>query len=148
MGEFHERVDIQTIGNIHHLSHQAETDRTTSKEWVVKLIIALWDHLHQIWTFWNGVLHENNQGHIARYKVEALQWKIELVWDRYNLQQGRIYTTTQGHFQQREIINNLRHDSKACWTTMATLYLVETENTTALGNPRLETFFVWRSGIG
>jgi hypothetical protein len=36
----------------------------TSKEWGAKLIIALWDHLHQIWTFRNGVLHENNQGHI------------------------------------------------------------------------------------
>jgi hypothetical protein len=44
-------------------------------------------------------------------------------------------TTLQGHFQQREIINNLRHDSKACWTTPATLYLDKTENTTALGAP-------------
>jgi hypothetical protein len=37
-----------------------------AKEWAVKLIIALWDHLHWIWTFRNGVLHENNQGRIAR----------------------------------------------------------------------------------
>jgi hypothetical protein len=56
------------------------------KEWAAKLIIALWDHLHRIWTFRNGVLHENNQGHIARYKVEALQRKIEVVWGRYNVQ--------------------------------------------------------------
>jgi hypothetical protein len=56
-----------------------------AKEWAVKLIIALWDHLHRIWTFRNGVLHENNQGCIARYKVEAIQRKIEVVWDRGNV---------------------------------------------------------------
>jgi hypothetical protein len=56
-----------------------------TKEWAAKLIIALWDHLHQIWTFRNGVLHENNQGQIARYKVEALQRNIEVVWGRYNV---------------------------------------------------------------
>jgi hypothetical protein len=31
-----------------------------AKEWVAKLIITLWDHLHRIWTFRNGVLHEDN----------------------------------------------------------------------------------------
>jgi hypothetical protein len=31
MGEFHERADIQTMGNIHRLPHQAETDRPPSK---------------------------------------------------------------------------------------------------------------------
>jgi hypothetical protein len=56
------------------------------KEWAAKLIIALWDHLHRIWTFRNGVLNKNNQGHIARYKVEALQRNIEVVWGRYNVQ--------------------------------------------------------------
>jgi hypothetical protein len=118
------------------------------KEWAAKLIIALWDHLHRIWTFRNGVLHENNQGCIARYKEEALQRNIEVVWDIYNVQQGRMDATLQGHFQQREIINNLRHDSKACWTALATLYLDETENTTTLVNPGLDTFLVGRSGIG
>jgi hypothetical protein len=119
-----------------------------AKEWAAKLIIALWDHLHRIWTFRNGVLHENKQGHIARYKVEALQRKIEVVWGRYNVQQGRMDATPQGHFQQQEIIYNLRHDIKACWTALATLYLDETENTTALVNPGLETFLVRRSVIG
>jgi hypothetical protein len=112
------------------------------KERAAKIIIALRDHLHWIWTFRNGVLHENNQGHIVRYKVEELQRNLEVVWDRYNAQQERMDTPLQGHFQQREIINNLRHDSKACWTTLATLYLDEIENTTALGNPGLETFLV------
>jgi hypothetical protein len=64
------------------------------------------------------------------------------------MQHGRVDTTLQGQLQQREIINNLRHASKACWTTLATLYLDEIENTTALGNPGLETFLVRRSGIG
>jgi hypothetical protein len=97
-----------------------------AKEWAVKLIIGLWDRLHRIWTFRNGVLHEDHQGRIARYKVEALQRKIEVVWDRYNLLQGRMDTALQGHIQHREIINDLRHDSKARWTTFATLYLDET----------------------
>jgi hypothetical protein len=110
-------------------------------------VVLLWDHLHRIWTFRNGVLHENNQGRIAHCKLEALQRKIEVVWDRYNVQQGRMETTLQGHLQQWDIINKLRHNSKACWT-LATLYLDETENTTALGNPGLETFLMWRSGIG
>jgi hypothetical protein len=37
-----------------------------------------------IFPYRNGVLHEKKQGHIARYKVEALQRKIEAVWGRYN----------------------------------------------------------------
>jgi hypothetical protein len=118
------------------------------KEWAAKLFNALWDHLHQIWTFMNGVLHQDNQGRMARYKVEALQRKIEVVWDRYNVLQGRMDTTLQGHFQQREIINNLRHDSKARWTTLAALYLDKTENKTAFDNPGMETFLVRCSGIG
>jgi hypothetical protein len=48
--------------------------------------------------------------------------------------------TLQVHFQQRKIINNVRQDIKACWTTLATLYLDNTENTTALCNPGLEAF--------
>jgi hypothetical protein len=79
---------------------------------------------------------------------KALQRKIEVVWGRYNVQQGRMDATLQGHFQQREIINNLRHDSKAYWTALATLYLDKTEITTALVNPGLETFLVRRFGIG
>jgi hypothetical protein len=47
-------------------------------------------------------------------------------------------TTLQGYFQQQEIINNLRHDSKACWATMATLYLDDTEDRTAFGNPGVD----------
>jgi hypothetical protein len=31
LGENHEKVDIWTIGNVHRLSHQAKTDRATSK---------------------------------------------------------------------------------------------------------------------
>jgi hypothetical protein len=119
-----------------------------AKEWAVKLIIALWDHPHQIWTFRNGVLHEDNQGRIARYKVEALHRKIQVVWDRYNVLQGRMDTTLQGNFQQREIIKKLRHDSKACSTTLATLHLDETEDKTSFGNPGMETFLVRCSSIG
>jgi hypothetical protein len=119
-----------------------------AKEWAAKLIIALWDHLHQTWTFRIGVLPENNQGRIARYKVEALQREIEVVWDRYNVQQGCMDATLQRHFQQQEIINNLRHDSKACWNDLATLYLDERENTTSLVKPGLEIFLVQRYGIG
>jgi hypothetical protein len=74
---------------------------------VASKVIVLWDNLHRIWTFRNGVLHEDNQGRIARYKVGALHRKIEVVWDRYNVLQGRMDTTLQGHFQQWEIINNL-----------------------------------------
>jgi hypothetical protein len=66
------------------------------KEWSAKLIISLWDHLHQIWTFRYGVLHENNQGHISRYKVEALQRKIEVLWVRYNVQKWLMDATLQG----------------------------------------------------
>jgi hypothetical protein len=55
----------------------------------------------------NGVLYEDNQGRISRYKLEALQRKIEVLWDKYNVLQGRMDKALQGHFQQRDIINNL-----------------------------------------
>jgi hypothetical protein len=117
-------------------------------KWAAKLIISLWDYLHWIWTFKIGVLHQDNQGLIARYKAEELYWKVEVVWDRYNVLQGHMDTTIQGQFQHQEIINNLHNDSKACWTTLATLYLDETETRTAFGNPGMDTFLVRRSGIG
>jgi hypothetical protein len=108
-----------------------------TKELAEKLIIALWDPLHQIY-IQKWVLDEDNQGRISRYKVEALQRKVEGVWDRYNKLQGRMDTAHQGHFQQWEIINNLRYDSKACWTTLPTLYLDKIENRTAFDNPGME----------
>jgi hypothetical protein len=108
-----------------------------SKEWAAKLIIALWGHLHRIWTFRNGFLHEDNQGCISRYRVEALQRKIDVVWNSYNVLEGRMDTTLQGHFQQRDIFNNLRHDKKSCWTTLATLCLDKKENRKAFGDLEL-----------
>jgi hypothetical protein len=96
MGEFHERwIFRQWETNMAFHIRQKQIG-LPEKEWAVKLIIALWDHLHRIWTFRNGVLHENNQGHIAHCKVEALQLKIEAVWGRYNVQQGRMDATLQG----------------------------------------------------
>jgi hypothetical protein len=32
------------------------------------------------------------------------------------------------HFENRETIKNLRQDSKACWVTLAVLFLDETEH--------------------
>jgi hypothetical protein len=51
------------------------------------------------------------------------------------------------HFDNRERIENLRHDSKACWVTLAVLVLDETEHMTSNTFP-LESFLEIRLGVG
>jgi hypothetical protein len=53
----------------HHL--QNKNIKLPKDEWGGKLIIALWENLRRVWNFLNGVYHAENNGQIARYKLEA-----------------------------------------------------------------------------
>jgi hypothetical protein len=47
-------------------------DHGKSKDWSARLIGGLWEHLKRVWQFWNNIYHQDNEGTIARYKLEAL----------------------------------------------------------------------------
>jgi hypothetical protein len=53
----------------HHLQNKGI--KLPKDEWAAKLIIALWEHLQRVWNFCNGVYHADNNGQIARYKLES-----------------------------------------------------------------------------
>jgi hypothetical protein len=60
----------------YHLQHS--NMKLSKREWPVKLIITLWDHLLWIWTFRNGVVQEKNNEQTTHYKVEELVRKIDV----------------------------------------------------------------------
>jgi hypothetical protein len=132
----------------HHVRHNSIG--IARKEWAVKFIIALWDHLHRIWTLRNGVYHADAQGTMTLYKTEAqaLERKTDQIWATHEELQSRLQGFQETHFQQRETKDRLMYNSKSSWATPALLYVVETETRTALGSAPLETFLVRRSGIG
>jgi hypothetical protein len=54
-----------------------------SNDWSAKFIGGLWDHLKRMLQFRNNIYHHDNQGHIARYKREALDKDMDQIWARH-----------------------------------------------------------------
>jgi dGTP triphosphohydrolase len=88
-------------------------------------IIALWEHLRQVWNFHNGVYHAENRGRIARYKLEAQLRAMATTWERHQELQGILKTFQHQHFYDHERIANLHYASKHCWNGLAKLFLDE-----------------------
>jgi hypothetical protein len=53
------------------------------KDWSEKFIGGLWGYLKRMWHLWNDVYHQDNQGNITRYKLEALYRDTENIWARH-----------------------------------------------------------------
>jgi hypothetical protein len=51
-----------------------------SKDWSAKFIAGLWEHLKRLWQFRNDIYHQDNEGTIARYKLEGLEREMEKLW--------------------------------------------------------------------
>jgi hypothetical protein len=43
-----------------------------SKDWPTKFIGGLWEHLKRLWQLRKDIYHQDDEGTIARYKLEAL----------------------------------------------------------------------------
>jgi hypothetical protein len=44
-----------------------------SNDLSAKFTGGLWEHLKRLWQFWNDIYHQDNEGTIARYKLESLE---------------------------------------------------------------------------
>jgi hypothetical protein len=95
------------------------------QEWATKLILALGDHIYRVWTFRNTVHREDNQGRVARYKEEALERRMDIIWSKQDGLRERLHKFQRTHFNDREKITKLRYESKRCWANLAELYLEE-----------------------
>jgi hypothetical protein len=54
-----------------------------SQDWSAKFIGGLWEHLKRLWQFRNDIYHQDNEGTIARYKIEALERDMEKLRARH-----------------------------------------------------------------
>jgi hypothetical protein len=107
----------------HHLA--SSNIKKYYQEWSTKLILALWEHIYRVWTFWNTVHHEDNQGRVARYKEEALARIMDIIWQKKDKLMDRLHEFQSTHFNERDKITNLRYESKRYWANLAELYLEE-----------------------
>jgi hypothetical protein len=98
-----------------------------SKDWSVKFIRGLWDHLKRICKFRNDTYHQDNQGNIARYKLEALDRDMEQIWAQHTELLPKLQDFQKQHFDRRKRIMDLRYESRKCWATLTTLYLHDAE---------------------
>jgi enoyl reductase-like protein len=92
-----------------------------SKDWLAKFIGGLWDHLKRQWQFRNDIYHQENQGTIARYKLEALERDMEKLWARHTELLPKLNNFQKQHFDRRQHIMDLRYEIKKCWATLVTL---------------------------
>jgi hypothetical protein len=83
-----------------------------SQDWSAKYIGGLWEHLKRLWQFRNDIYHQDNEGTIARYKLEALERDMEKVWARYIELLPKLWDFQKQHFDRRQRIADLRYESK------------------------------------
>jgi hypothetical protein len=84
--------------------------------------------LKRLWKFRNDIYHQDNEGKIARYKLEALERDMEKVWARHIELLPKLRDFQKQHFNRRQRIMDLRNESTKCWATLAKLYLDDAEN--------------------
>jgi hypothetical protein len=83
-----------------------------SKNWSAKNIGRLWEHLKHLWQFRNDIYHQDNEGTIARYKLEALESEMEKLWTRYIELLPQLWDFQKQNFDKRQRIVDLRYESK------------------------------------
>jgi hypothetical protein len=119
-------------GHMSHKWQQFATAHIRSKkldlraqEWGPKLITALWDHSIRIFNFRNEAFHGDANTQVKRYKLEELEREKARLRDRHTELQPILHRFQQKHFEYPDTVNNLRYDSKKCWTALAKLFLDE-----------------------
>jgi hypothetical protein len=95
-------------------------------ECVTKLIMALWDNLHRIWTYRNTRFHKKDNETILLVTKER-RWT-----DGYT-QYGKKRASVRDnmlpfqarHFANRRTVENLHYERKRCWANLAEMYTEE-----------------------
>jgi hypothetical protein len=80
-----------------------------SKDWSTKFIGGLWEHLKCLWQFRNSIYHQDNEGTIARYKLEARDMDMEKLWERHTELLPKLRDFQKQHFDMRQCIADLRY---------------------------------------
>jgi hypothetical protein len=119
-----------------------------SKDWPEKLIGGLWEPLKRLWQFRNDIYHQDNEGTIARYKLEALEREMEKLWTRHSELLPRLWVFQKKHLDRIQRIADLRYEIKRCWATLAKLYLDDAETNRPGNHSDIEQNIGWRTGVG
>jgi hypothetical protein len=70
------QMDRQWIAYVK-LHIENENIKLQAKEWAPKMILALWDHMLQLWQYQSEALHKDDIKREAQFKVEAIYRDIE-----------------------------------------------------------------------
>jgi diadenosine tetraphosphatase ApaH/serine/threonine PP2A family protein phosphatase len=116
-----------------------------SKDWSAKFIGGLWEHLKHLWQFRNDIYHQDNEGTIAQYKLEALEREMEKLWTHHTELLPKLWDFQKQHFDRRQRILDLRYESKKCWATLTKLYLDDAETNRPGINSGIEQTLGWRT---
>jgi hypothetical protein len=94
-------------------------------ECVTKLIMALWDNLHRIWTYQNTRFHEKDNETIARYKREEMDRRIHAIWEKQASVRDNMLPFQARNLANRRTVESLHYESKRCWGNLAEMYTEE-----------------------
>jgi hypothetical protein len=119
-----------------------------SKDWPAKFIGGLWEHLKYLWQFWNDIYHQDNEGTIARYKLESLEREMERLWTHHSELLPILWVFQKQHFDRRQRIADLRYESNKCWATLAKLNLDEAGPNRPGNHSDIEQTNGWRTRVG
>jgi hypothetical protein len=119
-----------------------------SQDWSAKFIGGLWEHLKRLWQLRNDIYHQDNEGTIARYKLEALERDTEKLWARHIELLPKLWDFQKQHFDRRQRIVDLLYEIKKCWATLAKLYMDDAENNRHGSNSEIDQTNGWRTGVG
>jgi hypothetical protein len=138
------RISRDWLTYVHYNEEDSNGDGK-SKDWSAKFIGGLWDHLKCMWQFRNDIYHQDNQGNIVQYKLEALDRDMEKIWARHTELLPKLHDFQKQHFDRRQRIVDLRYENKKYWETLATLYLHDTETNISGFSSDIERIIGWRT---
>jgi enoyl reductase-like protein len=98
--------------------------------------------------FWKDIYHQDNEGAIAQYKLEALKRDTEKIWAHHSELLPKLHDFQKQHFKRRQCIAYLRYEIKKCWAKLATLYLHDAETNISGISSNNERNLGWRPGVG
>jgi hypothetical protein len=84
--------------------------------------------LKRLWKFRNDIYHQDNEGTIERYKLEALERDMDKLLAIHTELLPKLWDFQKQHFDRRQHVADLRYESNKCWATLAKLYLDDGEN--------------------
>jgi hypothetical protein len=100
-----------------------------------------------LWKFRNDIYHQDNEGTIAIYKLEALERDMEKLWARHIELLPKLWDFQKQHFDRRQRIVDLRYESRKCWATLAKLYLDDAEDNRHGSHSEIDQTNGWRTGV-